>query len=232
MLRVEDLHVSYQSVAAVRGVSFDVPDGAIIGLVGANGAGKTSTLNAISGLVARRGKTSFNGHDISQLSTAEIVRRGVVQVAQGRQLFPDMTVLENLEMGGFLQPPSKLREQLGKVFARFSVLKERAAQRAGTLSGGEQQMLAVGRALMSDPKILLIDEPCLGLSPKMVGRLSEIVREVNARGIAVLLVEQNTAFVFGLAGFAYVIENGRVVLSGTPDELRSDDRVRSAYLGI
>jgi branched-chain amino acid transport system ATP-binding protein len=232
MLRVENLQVSYQSVAAVRGVSFDVPDGAIVGLVGANGAGKTSTLNAISGLVARRGKISFNAQDISQLSTAEIVRRGVVQVAQGRQLFPDMTVLENLEMGGFLQPPSRLQEQLGKVFAQFAVLKERAAQRAGTLSGGEQQMLAVGRALMSDPKILLIDEPCLGLAPKMVGRLGEIVREVNARGIAVLLVEQNTAFVFGLAGFAYVIENGRVVLSGTPDQLRSDDRVRSAYLGI
>jgi branched-chain amino acid transport system ATP-binding protein len=232
MLRVENLQVSYQSLAAVRGVSFDVPDGAIVGLVGANGAGKTSTLNAISGLVARRGKTSFNGHDISQLSTAEIVRRGVVQVAQGRQLFPDMTVLENLEMGGFLQPPSRLQEQLDKVFAQFAVLKERAPQRAGTLSGGEQQMLAVGRALMSDPKILLIDEPCLGLSPKMVGRLAEIVREVNARGIAVLLVEQNTAFVFGLAGFAYVIENGRVALSGTPEQLRSDDRVRSAYLGI
>jgi branched-chain amino acid transport system ATP-binding protein len=232
MLRVEDLHVSYQSVAAVRGVSFDVPDGAIVGLVGANGAGKTSTLNAISGLVARRGKTSFNGHDISQLSTAGIVRRGVVQVAQGRQLFPDMTVLENLEMGGFLQSPARLQQQLEKVLAQFAVLKERASQRAGTLSGGEQQMLAVGRALMADPKILLIDEPCLGLSPKMVGRLGEIVREVNANGIAVLLVEQNTAFVFGLAGFAYVIENGRVVLSGTPDKLRSDDRVRSAYLGI
>lgn len=232
MLRVEDLHVSYQGVAAVRGVSFEVPDGAIVGLVGANGAGKTSTLNAITGLVARRGKAVLDGHDISQLSTAEIVRRGLVQIAQGRQLFPDMTVLENLEMGGFLQPASKLGEQLEKVFAQFGVLKERAAQRAGTLSGGEQQMLAVGRALMSAPKILLIDEPCLGLSPKMVGRLGEIIRELNARGIAVLLVEQNTAFVFGLAAFAYVIENGRVVLSGAPDELRSNDGVRSAYLGI
>jgi branched-chain amino acid transport system ATP-binding protein len=182
--------------------------------------------------VARRGKSVFDGHDISQLSTADIVRRRVVQVAQGRQLFPDMTVLENLEMGGFLQPASKLQGQLEKVFAQFRVLKERTAQRAGTLSGGEQQMLAVGRALMSDPKILLIDEPCLGLSPKMIGHLCEIIREVNARGIAVLLVEQNTAFVFGLVGFAYVIENGRVVLSGAPDELRSNDRVRSAYLGI
>ena len=232
MLRVDDLYVSYQSVAAVRGLSLEVPDGAIVGLVGANGAGKTSTLNAITGLVARRSKTIFDGRDISHLSTADIVRCGVVQVAQGRQLFPEMTVLENLEMGGFLQPAAKLEGQLEKVFAQFTVLKERSAQRAGTLSGGEQQMLAVGRALMSDPKILLIDEPCLGLSPKMVGRLGDIVREVNARGIAVLLVEQNTAFVFGLAGFAYVIESGRVVLSGTPEQLRCDDRVRSAYLGI
>jgi branched-chain amino acid transport system ATP-binding protein len=232
MLRVDDLYVSYQSVAAVRGLSLEVPDSAIVGLVGANGAGKTSTLNAITGLVARRSKTVFDGRDISQLSTADIVRCGVVQVAQGRQLFPEMTVLENLEMGGFLQPPSKLEEQLEKVFAQFAVLRERSAQRAGTLSGGEQQMLAVGRALMSDPKILLVDEPCLGLSPKMVGRLGDVVRDVNARGIAVLLVEQNTAFVFGLAGFAYVIENGRVALSGTPEQLRSDDRVRSAYLGI
>jgi branched-chain amino acid transport system ATP-binding protein len=232
MLRVEDLRVSYQSVAAVRGVSLEVPDGQIIGLVGANGAGKTSTLNAITGLVARNGRTSIDGHDISQLSTADIVRRGVVQVAQGRQLFPDMTVLENLEMGGFLQPAGGLRAQLEKVFEQFPLLKERALQRAGTLSGGEQQMVAVARALMSVPKVLLIDEPCLGLSPKMVARLGEIIREVNARGIAVLLVEQNTAFVFGLSRYAYVIENGRVVLSGTPDELRSNDRVRSAYLGI
>jgi branched-chain amino acid transport system ATP-binding protein len=232
MLRVEDLRVSYQNVAAVRGVSLEVPDGAIIGLVGANGAGKTSTLNAITGLVARRGRTFIDEHDISGLNTADIVRRGVVQVAQGRQLFPNMTVLENLEMGGFLQPASTLRAQLDKVFVQFPVLKERASQRAGTLSGGEQQMLAVARALMSAPKILLIDEPCLGLSPKMVGHLSEVIRELNARGIAILLVEQNTAFVFGLSRYAYVIENGQVVLSGTPDELRTSDRVRSAYLGI
>jgi len=232
MLRVEDLHVSYQGVAAVRGVSLEVPDGAIVGLVGANGAGKTSTLNAITGLVARRGKSVFDGHDISQLSTADIVRCGVVQVAQGRQLFPDMTVLENLEIGGFLQPASALQERLDGIFAQFPVLKQRLPQYAGTLSGGEQQMLAVARALMSSPKILLIDEPCLGLSPKMVTHLGGIIREVNARGIAVLLVEQNTAFVFALARHVYVIENGQVVLSDTPDALRSNDRVRSAYLGI
>jgi branched-chain amino acid transport system ATP-binding protein len=232
MLRVEELHVAYQSVAAVRGLSLEVPDGRIVGLVGANGAGKTSTLNAITGLVPRRGRTSIDGHDISRLDTADIVRRGVVQVAQGRQLFADMTVRENLEMGAFLQPAARLAEQLDAVFAQFPVLRQRALQRAGTLSGGEQQMLAVARALMAVPKVLLIDEPCLGLAPKMVSRLTEIVKELNASGIAILLVEQNTAFVFGLAGYAYVIENGAVVLAGTPDELRTNDKVRSAYLGI
>ena len=232
MLRVEGLHVTYQGVAAVRGLSLEVPDRRIVGLVGANGAGKTSTLNAITGLVPRRGRVTIDGHDISAVDTADIVRRGVVQVAQGRQLFADMTVRENLEMGAFLQPASGLAEQLEVVFAQFPVLKERALQRAGTLSGGEQQMLAIARALMAVPKVLLIDEPCLGLAPRMVSRLTEIVADLNASGIAILLVEQNTAFVFGLAGYAYVIENGAVVLAGTPDELRTNDKVRSAYLGI
>ena len=232
MLRVEDLHVAYQNVAAVRGLSLEVPDGRIVGLVGANGAGKTSTLNAITGLVARRGRTTIDGHDISALDTADIVRRGVVQVAQGRQLFAGMTVRENLEMGAFLQPAARLAGQLDAVFGQFPVLKQRALQRAGTLSGGEQQMLAIARALMAVPKVLLIDEPCLGLAPKMVSRLAEIVAGLNASGIAILLVEQNTAFVFGLARYAYVIENGAVVLAGTPEELRSNDKVRSAYLGI
>jgi branched-chain amino acid transport system ATP-binding protein len=232
MLRVDDLHVSYSGVAAVRGISLEVDDNAIVGLVGANGAGKTSTLNAITGLVARSGRSHIDGQDISALSTADIVRCGVVQVAQGRQLFPDMTVRENLEMGGFLQPAKEMYQQLERVLAQFPILENRAAQRAGTLSGGEQQMLAVARALMSLPKILLIDEPCLGLSPKMVGHLGEVIRRVNAQGIAILLVEQNTPFVFGLCRYAYVIENGQVALSGTPDELRSNDRVRSAYLGI
>jgi branched-chain amino acid transport system ATP-binding protein len=232
MLRVDDLRVSYHGVAAVRGISLEVPDGAVVGLVGANGAGKTSTLNAITGLVARSGRSYIDGRDISGLGTADIVRCGVVQVAQGRQLFPDMTVRENLEMGGFLQPTKGMHQQLERVLLQFPVLRSRAAQRAGTLSGGEQQMLAVARALMSLPKILLIDEPCLGLSPKMVGHLGQVIREMNAQGIAILLVEQNTPFVFGLCQYVYVIENGRVALSGTPDALRSNDRVRSAYLGI
>lgn len=232
MLRVDDLRVSYSGVAAVRGLSLEVPAGAIVGLVGANGAGKTSTLNAITGLVGRSGRSHIDGQDISDLSTADIVRCGVVQVPQGRQLFPDMSVRDNLEMGGFLQRSAQMHRQLERVVAQFPVLQSKASQRAGTLSGGEQQMLAVARALMALPKVLLIDEPCLGLSPKMVGYLGEVIRELSARGIAILLVEQNTSFVFGLCQYAYVIENGQVALSGTPDELRSNDRVRGAYLGI
>jgi len=232
LLRVEDLYVSYQSVEAVRGVTLSVPDGAIVGLVGANGAGKTSTLNAISGLVRRRGRTAFDDHDLSSLNAADIVRLGVVQVAQGRQLFPDMSVTENLELGAFLQSGAAMREQMKRLFAQFPMLEQRARQRAGTLSGVEQQVLAVARALMSRPTMLLIDEPCLGLSPKMVGLLDEVIRQVNADGISILLIEQNAAFVFELAGYAYVMENGRVALEGTPASLRENDEVRGAYLGI
>ncbi|MBL0918554.1 MAG: ABC transporter ATP-binding protein [Hydrogenophaga sp.] len=232
MLSVEDIHVAYGGVQAVRGVSFEVRNAQVVGFVGANGAGKTSVLNAITGLVPSRGRVSLDGDPLHGRKTADIVRRGVVQVAQGRQLFPDMTVLENLEMGGFLQPPQHVQEDIEKMFAQFPVLQERAMQRAGTLSGGEQQMLAIARALMGRPRVLLVDEPCLGLSPKMVGKLGEVIRRINADGIAVLVVEQNTAFVFGLAHHAYVIENGQVVLDGKPEQLREDDRVRSAYLGI
>jgi branched-chain amino acid transport system ATP-binding protein len=232
MLSVEDVRVSYGGVQAVRGVSLKVRIGQVVGLVGANGAGKTSVLNAITGLVPRTGHVSNEGKDFKDFKTADIVRHGVIQVAQGRQLFPDMTVLENLEMGAFLQSVSDMQDTLGKMFVRFPILKDRAAQRAGTLSGGEQQMLAMARALMGRPKVLLVDEPCLGLSPKMVGVLRDIIKQINAEGISVLVVEQNTAFVFGLAHYAYVIENGQVVLEGEPDKLQRDDRVRSAYLGI
>jgi branched-chain amino acid transport system ATP-binding protein len=232
MLSVEDIRVAYGGVQAVRGVSFKVRTGQVVGLVGANGAGKTSVLNAITGLVPCAGKVDFEGRDLARCKTADIVRHGVIQVAQGRQLFPDMTVMENLELGAFLQPQAGMHDMLEKMFVRFPVLKERAAQRAGTLSGGEQQMLAMARALMGRPKVLLVDEPCLGLSPKMVGVLGEIIRQINAEGISVLVVEQNTAFVFGLAHYAYVIENGQVVLEGEPAQLQRDDRVRSAYLGI
>ncbi|MBS0446889.1 MAG: ABC transporter ATP-binding protein [Proteobacteria bacterium] len=232
MLSLEDVRVSYGGVQAVRGVSLAMREGQVVGLVGANGAGKTSVLNAITGLVPRRGRVSFRGEDLEGLKTADIVRRGMVQVAQGRQLFPEMTVLENLELGAFLLPPADVPELREKMFVRFPILKDRAAQQAGTLSGGEQQMLAMARALMGRPRALLVDEPCLGLSPKMVGVLGDFIRQVNAEGISVMVVEQNTAFVFGLAHHAYVIENGQVALDGHPDELRRDDRVRSAYLGI
>jgi branched-chain amino acid transport system ATP-binding protein len=232
MLSVEDVRVRYGGVQAVRGVSLKVRIGQVVGLIGANGAGKTSLLNAITGLVARTGAISFEGRDFAGLDTAEIVRHGVIQVAQGRQLFPDMTVVENLELGAFLQSPQDANATLAQMFVRFPVLKARAGQRAGTLSGGEQQMLAMARALMGRPKVLLVDEPCLGLSPKMVGVIGDVIRQINAEGISVMVAEQNTAFVFGLAHRAYVVENGEVVLEGEPDQLRRDDRVRSAYLGI
>jgi len=232
VLLLEDVRVSYGGVQAVRGASLKVGDGQIVGLVGANGAGKTSVLNAITALVPRTGKVSFDGRDLAGASTADIVRCGVIQVAQGRQLFPDMTVLENLELGGFLQKPLQVQEGIEKMFTQFPVLKERVSQNAGTLSGGEQQMLAMARGLMGRPRLLLVDEPCLGLSPKMVGRLGEMIRQINDDGISVLVVEQNTAFVFSHAHFAYVIENGQVVLEGTPERLQHDDRVRASYLGI
>lgn len=232
MLSVEDLRVSYGGVQAVRGISLEVRRRQVVGLVGANGAGKTSVLNAITGLVPHRGRVSFEGVDFTRHKTADIVQCGVVQVAQGRQLFPDMTVLENLELGGFLRPSEEVLLGIERLFAQFPVLKERASQRAGTLSGGEQQLLAMARALMGKPRVLLVDEPCLGLAPKMVQRISEVIRQIHADGISVVVVEQNTAFVFSLADYAYVIENGAVVLEGRPDELRRNDRVRSAYLGI
>jgi branched-chain amino acid transport system ATP-binding protein len=232
MLSIEDLRVAYGGVQAVRAVSIKVRIGQVVGLVGANGAGKTSLLNAVTGLVARQGRVSFEGVDFDRMDTADIVRHGVIQVAQGRQLFPDMKVIENLELGAFLQKPAQMRDMLEKMFVRFPVLKDRASQLAGTLSGGEQQMLAIARALMGRPKVLLVDEPCLGLSPKMVGVLGDIIRQVNAEGISVLVVEQNTAFVFALAHYAYVMENGQIVLEGEPSQLKRDDRVRSAYLGI
>jgi branched-chain amino acid transport system ATP-binding protein len=231
MLEVEQLEVAYQRVPAVRGLSLSVAVGSIVGLVGANGAGKTSTLNAITGLVPCTGRVSFDGAPLVG-TTADVMRRGVVQVAQGRQLFADMTVAENLELGGFVCAMPQVRERMERLLEQFPLLRERARQRAGTLSGGEQQMLAIARALMSAPRLLLIDEPCLGLSPKMVLRLGELIQRLHAEGLSILLVEQNTAFVFGLAQQAFVIENGRVVLSGSPEMLRRDDKVRSAYLGI
>jgi len=233
MLGLADVHAYYGNIRALRGITLSVESGEIVTLVGSNGAGKTTTLRTILGTVRpRQGNVTFNGQRLDTLTTDRIVRLGIAQSPEGRRIFPRMTVLENLELGAFLQTPRDTHDMLGTMFGRFPVLKARASQRAGTLSGGEQQMLAMARALMGRPKVLLVDEPCLGLSPKMVGVVGDLIRQINAEGISVLVVEQNTAFVFGLAHCAYVIENGEVVLDGEPDRLRRDDRVRSAYLGI
>jgi branched-chain amino acid transport system ATP-binding protein len=232
LLRVEDLAVSYGNVAAVRGLSFTVEPGEVVALVGANGAGKTSTLNALTGIVRRSGRITFAGEEIGSLATDDIVRRGIVQVPQGRQLFPEMSVRDNVELGAFLRPAAAKRAGIEAMMRRFPLLKERAQQAAGTLSGGEQQVVAIARALMAAPRLLLLDEPCLGLSPIMVERMQEIIRALNEEGLSILLVEQNAAFAFGLAMRILVIENGRLALSGTPAELSRSDEVRRSYLGI
>lgn len=231
-MRVESLNVSYGQVEAVRGLSFEIERGQVVALIGANGAGKTSTLNAITGLVPSRGSIVLDGQSFSGRNTDEIVRRGVSQVPQGRQLFHEMSVGENLEMGAFLRTTAQARKRLEELCERFPLLRERRTQRAGTLSGGEQQMVAIARALMSEPTVLLLDEPCLGLSPIMVKRIASIIRDLNASGITILLAEQNASFACALAHKVIVIENGRLALEGTPDMLRNDDRMRRAYLGL
>ena len=232
MLHVDDLHVSYGHVRAVRGVSFSVSSGEIVAMVGANGAGKTSTLNALTGLVAGKGSIRMDGRELCGEPTDAIVRHGMVQVPQGRQLFPEMSVRENLEMGAYLQAPAARRQQLDVLMGRFPLLRERAQQYAGTLSGGEQQLLAIGRALMASPRLLLLDEPCLGLSPIMVRKIAVVIRELNAQGLSILLAEQNAAFALALASQVVVIENGRVSMSGSAEELRGSTAIRRSYLGI
>ena len=233
MLEVKDIHVSYGDIRAVTGVSFEVTEGDIVSLLGANGAGKTTTMNAVSGLLhPTRGEILLEGRRIDGLDPHAIIDLGIVQVAEGRKLFPTMTVWENLLLGAY-RPRTKQRmeENLERVQELFPVLKDRRRQVAGSLSGGEQQMLAIGRALMADPRVLLLDEPSLGLAPKLVMTMFEVVREINNQGITVVLVEQNVSHALMIATGAYIIENGQVVLSGGP-ELRDDPRVRSAYLGL
>ncbi len=233
MLEVKDIHVSYGDVRAVTGVSFEVTDGAIVSLLGANGAGKTTTLNAVCGLLRpSRGEIRLDDRRIDGLAPHAIVDLGIVQVAEGRKLFPTMTVWENLQLGAY-RPRTKqrMKENLERVQTLFPVIETRRSQVAGTLSGGEQQMLAIGRALMSDPRALLLDEPSLGLAPQLVMTMFDAVREINNQGITVVLVEQNVWHALALANKAFIIENGKVVLSGGP-ELRDDPRVRTAYLGL
>ena len=233
MLKVENLSVSYGVIAAVKGVSFEVGQGEIVALIGANGAGKTTILQTITGLIAPRGgKISFDGADLLKTPAHKIVSLGMAHVPEGRRIFQELSVLENLRLGAFTRKDKKeIEDSLEMVYARFPRLKERRTQIAGTLSGGEQQMLAMGRALMSRPKIILMDEPSMGLSPLLVSEVFDIIREINAAGTTVLVVEQNARKVLSIADRAYVLETGKIVLEGNAADLLNDDSVKKAYLG-
>lgn len=232
-LRVQDLRVSYGGIAAVKGISLEVARGEIVTLIGANGAGKTSTLKSIVGLVpASTGDVTLFGESLRSVPTHRIVGRGVALVPEGRAIFGNLTVAENLELGAFLKrEPVERAKRLERVLKLFPRLSERMAQEAGTLSGGEQQMLAIGRALMGDPKLLLLDEPSLGLAPKLVEQIFEAIVEIARGGLTILLVEQNTRLALETAARAYVLVTGEIVLSGPCAELRQDPRIKGAYLG-
>jgi branched-chain amino acid transport system ATP-binding protein len=231
MLQLSDISVCYGMIAALKGVSLRVEQGEIVALIGANGAGKSTTLMAVSGVMGlRSGSVSCEGSVISGLPSHAIVARGISQVPEGRRIFPRMSVRENLEMGAFLSGRAG-EEDLERVYGLFPVLKERSRQAGGTLSGGEQQMLAIGRALMSRPKLLLMDEPSLGLAPIIVSRILRIIEEINSRGTTILLVEQNANAALHLAGRAYVMETGRIVMEGRAADLAKDPGIKKAYLG-
>ena len=233
MLKVENLVVKYGVIEAIKGISFEVGDGQIVTLIGANGAGKTTTLQTISGLVRpQSGKILLNDRDISHEATDKIVKSGLAQVPEGRRVFQQETVEENLILGAYTRKDKAgIKEDLEKVYERFPRLKERHQQLAGTLSGGEQQMLAIGRALMGKPKIMLMDEPSMGLSPLLVREIFSIIREINRDGTTILLVEQNAKMALSIANHAYVLKNGSIVLDGTGEELLRSEEVQKAYLG-
>jgi len=233
MLRVENLSVNYGAIKALKKVSCEVRQGEIVALIGANGAGKTTILNSISGILPiNSGKILFSGTDLTKTPPHEIVKLGICQVPEGRRVFANMSVLENLEMGGYsLSDKDAVAAGIERAFTLFPRLKERMKQHARTLSGGEQQMLAMGRALMSSPKLLLLDEPSMGLAPMLVEKIFEIVVEINKSGTTVMLVEQNAHMALSIANRAYVLETGEVVLSGNADDLAQDPEVRKAYLG-
>ena len=231
ILKISDLKVNYGGIEAVKGISFEVPKGEIVTLIGANGAGKSSTLRAISGLVKPAGGSIFmNGEDITGKDPTDIVKKGITLVPEGRKIFPDLTVLDNLRIGAYLRNDD-LTDDLNWVYDLFPRLKERSWQEGGTLSGGEQQMLAVGRALMSRPKIIMMDEPSLGLAPIIVRGIFDIIKEINKQGVTVLLIEQNANMALKTAHAGYVIETGRITMSGTGKELLADEKVKEAYLG-
>lgn len=233
MLAINDLRASYGAVTVLNGISLGVASGEVVALIGANGAGKTTTLMTISGILPNRsGSILFCGEEILGLPPHRIVEKGICHVPEGRRIFPRLSVLENLEMGGYLQTgPKQAEEDLEQIFTFFPILKERRFQRGGTLSGGEQQMLAIGRALMSRPKLLLLDEPSLGLSPLMAEKIFEMIREIRRQGKTILLVEQNAHAALTLADRGYVMETGRIVLSDPASQLLLNPRVQSAYLG-
>ena len=232
MLKVDDIHVYYGSIHAVKGVSFEVNEGEIVTLIGANGAGKSTVLNTVSGLLhPRTGSVQFMGQDLRGTAAHKVVERGLAQVPEGRRIFLQMTVEENLEMGAYTRPNSTIAPGIADVYKRVPRLEERRRQVAGTLSGGEQQMLAMGRALMSSPKLLMLDEPSMGLAPILVEQIFDIIKELHAAGTTILLVEQNAQAALSVADRAYVLETGRISLSGTGAELMASDQVRRAYLG-
>jgi branched-chain amino acid transport system ATP-binding protein len=233
LLRLDDVHTYYGSIHALKGISAEVREGEIVTLIGANGAGKSTTLRSINGLNhPRNGKITFQGRDITQASAHSIVKMGISQSPEGRKLFPRMSVRENLEMGAFQRSDrANFKEDLDRVYSLFPRLEERKAQKAGTLSGGEQQMCAIGRALMARPKLLMLDEPSMGLAPIFVEKIFEIIREINEQGTTILLVEQNALMALDAADRGYVMETGTITLADDAKALRQNERVRKAYLG-
>jgi branched-chain amino acid transport system ATP-binding protein len=233
LLNVENLHVSYGAIRALHGVSFEVNEGEIVTLIGANGAGKSTTLRTISGLLLPlEGRIMYEGQNLARVAADEIVRKGVIQVPEGRRIFAPLTVRENLEMGAYTRDDrQEIAESLERVYTLFPRLRERAEQAGGTLSGGEQQMLALGRGLMARPRLLLMDEPSMGLAPILVEEIFDTIHEINEQGVTILLVEQNALMALSVAHRGYVLETGAIQLEGTAKELRANPQVREAYLG-
>ena len=232
LLKVDDIHVYYGAIHAIKGVSFEVNEGEIVTLIGANGAGKSTTLNTVAGLLRpRSGSITFDGENLATIPAAKTVSLGMALCPEGRRIFQQMTVRENLEMGGYTRPNNEIPASMEEMFTRFPRLKEREKQTAGTLSGGEQQMLAIARAMMSKPRLLMLDEPSMGLAPILVEQIFDIIKELHAAGVTILLVEQNAQMALSIADRAYVLETGNVSKTGLADELLHDDDVRKAYLG-
>ncbi len=232
ILKVDNINVYYGAIHAIKGISFEVNEGEIVTLIGANGAGKSTTLQTVSGLLrSRTGSIEFNGENISHVPAHKLVYKGLAQVPEGRRIFLQMSVEENLEMGAFTQKSAGIDADIESVYEQFPRLRERKKQIAGTLSGGEQQMLAMGRALMSHPKLLMLDEPSMGLAPILVEQIFDIIRQLHKNGTTILLVEQNAQMALSVADRAYVLETGKITLSGTGKELAESDEVRKAYLG-